>query len=156
MPFVAAFRWVIQALRFGGGVQAPRNLRFTLGAESGGAYPVTVFWDKTPSWGSDSGGAGTRSYEGQYRQTENADGTPHTGANAAWGVQFVRGENDQLRHVNPSAPVGTVWETRIRVENRNGEHSDYAVLEIHAVEQDGFLILSRRYLRLGGRRLRLR
>ena len=132
MPFKWVFRWVIQAIGSGEpSLTPPRHLRFTLGAEAAGSYPVTVEWNPPSSWGGDEDGAGTRSYTAAYRQILNADGSAHTGSNAAWRPTAALAADD-LDHVQPDAPEDTVWEFRIRSENKLGEMSNYAILVYHA------------------------
>ena len=107
----------------------PRNLRFLLGAEAGGAYPVTVEWDAPASWGDDRLGTQDRAYSFQYRQITNGDGTPHTGTYQAW--RGVPRSEAQRSHVNPNAPEGSIWESRVRAINKLGEHSGYAQITYH-------------------------
>ena len=136
----------------------PRNLRIALGNEASGSYPrPTARWDAPASWGDDDGGSQTREYIFGYRQLRNADGSAHTGTYQNWtGVGRTLA---QMSHRNPAAPVGTVWECRVLAENKDGDRSDYATLTYHAVEQDGFLLLDHRFLRVNDgtnwRRLRL-
>ena len=135
MPFVYAFRYVIQALfSRARGLTPPGNLRFELGAEAAGSYPVTIRWNAPSSWGDDEGGAGTRDYTAGYRQLLNADGSAHTGTYADWTPTAALAADD-LDYNPPNAPENSVWEFRIRAQNRNNapqERSAYATLTYHA------------------------
>ena len=130
MPIFSRLRFIIWRFLAPRELSPPTNVRFTLGAESAGSYPVTVEWNPPYSWGDDKDGAQTRSYTAAYRQLINADGSRHTGTYANWTPTAPLAADD-LDHVQPSAPANTVWEFRIRSNNRNGEHSNYIVLVYH-------------------------
>ena len=89
---------------------------------------------------------------------KNADGSAYSGSQTA-SVPFTTNDQD-FDHVLPNAARGSVWNFQIRSTNRNGDHSPYATLEIHATEQAGYLTLDHRFLRVRAtstsyRRLRL-
>ena len=132
MPYKAVFRWVITALRLGArALTPPLGLNFRLGAEVSGEYPVTIRWSPPASWGNDRDGAGTRAYSAAYRQILDANGARHTGLYSGWTPTRALAADD-LDYTPPNAPADTVWEFRILAENRNGEHSGYAMLVYHA------------------------
>ena len=124
----------------------PRFLRIASSSDiGGGRRRFRVEWQAPASWGPDREGAGQRSYTVNERQTLNSNGTPHTGANAPWGGAPVPEAGPLERTI--SAEENEVWEVRVRANNRIGEHSEYRTIEIHFVEQSGFLLMDRRFLR---------
>ena len=156
---LSRFRAVFTVIRGGEvGVQPPQNLRFELGAEASGSFPATVRWDAPASWGNDAAGSGTREYNGEYsRRGTNADGTTYTGSQTT--PVPISGAATSFNSVAISAARGSLWDFRIRSTNAEGDHSTYVRLVIHATEQDGFLTLNHRFLRINDgtnyRRLRL-
>ena len=153
------FRAVLTVIRGGEiGVQPPRNLRFELGAEASGVFPVTVRWDAPASWGNDASGTGTREYNGSYnRRGTNADGSTYTGSQTT--PVPVAGVATSFNSVAFNAARGSLWDFHIRSTNADGDQSGYVEIVIHATEQEGYLTLDHRFMRIHDgtnyRRLRL-
>ena len=129
-------------------IGAPRNLRY-----QHGAFGARFAWDAPASWGADAAGTGARQYEYEVRELDD-DGNVVPGADWDDPPAPVTSVNTQATY--QATPAARHWQFRVRAQNRLGDFGPYAYeIAPFIAPEPGALRIERRFLRIGGNRLRL-